>query len=144
MNKKTILMMCIIITSMLFGGPKTKFSDQQIAAFVPKYFARDHHAPNISRIRIYAEDGKKVFHLEIDVNRNRYEGQMDYTVSAMASLAQYAKIPFDTFIVIMHPSLRDLDSELIEANATCSINYFVRKKMNYDKWMKNCTKISPV
>ena len=144
MKTKILLILGFLMSTIVLGAPKTRFSDQQIAAFVPKYFARDHHAPNISRIRIYSEDGKKVFHLEIDVNRNRFEGQMDYTVSAMASLAQYAKIPFDTFIVVMHPSLRDLDAELVEANATCSINYFVRKKMDYDKWMKNCTKITPV
>ena len=37
---------------------KTKFSDRQVATMIPKYFARDHNAPKITRTRVYAEDGK--------------------------------------------------------------------------------------
>jgi len=29
------------------------------------------------------ENGKKVLHLNIEVNRNRYENQMEYALSAM-------------------------------------------------------------
>ena len=53
---------------------KTKFSDRQIATMIPKYFARDHNSPQITRTRVYAEDGKKVLHLNIEVNRNRFGG----------------------------------------------------------------------
>lgn len=143
MKKANWLLILFMIGTSLSGGSKAKFSDRQIAAFVPKYFARDHHSPNVTRTRIYSENGKKVFHLEIDVNRNRYEGQMEYTVGAMSSIAQYAKQPFDTFVVIMKPSVRGLESEALESNARCSINYFVRKKMKYDQWMKKCTTIEP-
>ena len=57
---------------------KPQFTDRQVAMMIPKYFARDHHSPPITRTRIYGENGKKVFHLEIKVNRNRFEGEMDY------------------------------------------------------------------
>jgi len=118
---------------------KTQFTDRQIAIMVPKYFSRDHHSPTITRTRVYAEEGKKVFHLEIEVNRNRYEGEIDYTLGAMASLCQYAKRPFDKFVVIMHQDGRNTDSEILEAKARCTIDYFINKRMKYDRWVKKCT-----
>ena len=115
----------IIISLMTVCTAKTEFTDRQIAMMIPKYFARDHHSPPITRTRIYGENGKKVFHLEIKVNRNRYEGEMDYTVSAMASVCQYAKRPFDK----------------LEAKARCTIDHFVNKRMEYERWLKKCTSI---
>jgi hypothetical protein len=142
--KNQIILFLFFWVSSLMGGAKVKFTDQQIASMVPKVFVRDHNAPKITRIRIYAENGEKIFHLEIEVNRSRYEGQMDYTIAAMANLAQYAKKPFDKLKVILHPMRRGVDSELVEANAKCSINYFIRKKMNYDRWIKYCLTITPI
>ena len=49
---------------------KTKFTDRQVAMMIPKYFARDHNAPKITRTRVYGENGKKILHLNIEVNRN--------------------------------------------------------------------------
>ena len=74
---------------------KTKFTDRQVAMMIPKYFARDHNAPKITRTRVYGEDGRKVLHLNIEVNRNRYKNQMEYALSAMASVSQYAARPLD-------------------------------------------------
>ena len=56
---------------------KTKFTDRQVATMIPKYFARDHNAPKITRTRVYGENGKKVLHLNIEVNRNAYGRQID-------------------------------------------------------------------
>ena len=134
----------IILTYMTICFSKTEFTDRQIAMMIPKYFARDHHSPPITRTRIYGENGKKVFHLEIKVNRNRYEGEMDYTVSAMASVCLYAKRPFDKFVVIMHPDGRNIESEMLEAKARCSIDHFVNKRMKYDRWLKNCTNTTKI
>ena len=120
---------------------KTQFTDRQIAIMVPKYFARDHHSPKITRTRVYAENGKKVLHLEIKVNRNRFEGEIDYTLGAMASLCQYANRPFDKFVVIIHPEGRNVKAEILEAKARCTIDYFVNKKVKYDRWVKKCTEI---
>ena len=41
---------------------KTKFTDRQVAMMIPKYFARDHNSPKITRTRVYGENGKKVLH----------------------------------------------------------------------------------
>ena len=134
----------IIISLMTICTAKTEFTDRQIAMMIPKYFARDHHSPPITRTRIYGENGKKVFHLEIKVNRNRYEGEMDYTVSAMASVCQYAKRPFDKFVVIMHPDGRNMETEKLEAKARCTIDHFVNKRMEYERWLKKCTSIKKI
>lgn len=102
---------------------------------IPRYFSRDHYAPPLTRTRIYAEDGKKVLHLEIQVNRSRYEGQMEYALSAMASVGNYAKRPFDKFVLIMEPDNRNSDTELVEAKAKCTIDHFVFKRVKYDRWI---------
>ena len=86
---------------------KTKFTDRQVAMMIPKYFARDHNAPKITRTRVYGENGKKVLHLNIEVYRNRYENQMEYALSAMASVCQHAARPFDTFVLNMEQNLTD-------------------------------------
>ena len=104
---------------------KAKFSDRQVATMIPKYFARDHNSPQITRTRVYAEDGKKVLHLDIEVNRNRFENQMEYALSAMASVARYALRPFDKFVLIMVPNSRQFDIEKVDAKAKCTIDYFV-------------------
>ncbi len=129
----------IIITFMTICVAKPQFTDRQVAMMIPKYFARDHHSPPITRTRIYGENGKKVFHLEIKVNRNRFEGEMEYTVAAMASICQYAKRPFDKFVVIMHPDGRNMEPEMLEAKVRCSIDHFVNKRMEYQRWLKKCT-----
>ena len=134
----------IIITFMTICVAKPQFTDRQVAMMIPKYFARDHHSPPITRTRIYGENGKKVFHLEIKVNRNRFEGEMDYTVAAMASICQYAKRPFDKFVVIMHPDGRNMEPEMLEAKARCSIDHFVNKRMGYNRWLKKCTTLTKI
>ncbi len=123
---------------------KTKFSDQQVATMIPKYFARDHNAPQITRTRIYAEDGKKVLHLNIEVNRNRFENQMEYALSAMASVARYASRPFDKFVLIMEPNCRQFETEIIHAKAQCTIDYFIFKRVKNNRWSKQCVKIEKI
>ena len=123
---------------------KTKFSDRQVATMIPKYFAKDHNAPQITRTRVYAEDGKKVLHLNIEVNRNRFENQMEYAFSAMASVARYASRPFDKFVLIMEPNSRQFDTEKVDAKAKCTIDYFVFKRVKNDRWSKKCIKIEKI
>ena len=121
---------------------KTKFTDQQVASMIPRYFARDHNSPPLNRVRIYGENGKKVFHLEISINRTRYEGQIEYVLGAMASVCRYANRPFDKFIIITEPNNRQQDSEIIEAKARCTIDYFVFNRVKADRWKKDCISIS--
>ena len=123
---------------------KPKFSDRDVATMIPKYFARDHDAPLITRTRVYAEGCKKVLHLNIDVNRNRFENQMEYALSAMASISQYALRPFDTFVLIMEPNSRQFEAERIEAKAKCTIDYFVFKRVKKDRWSKKCINIEEI
>ena len=123
---------------------KTKFSDRQVATMIPKYFARDHNAPQITRTRVYAENGDKVLHLNIEVNRNRFENQMEYALSAMASVARYASRPFDKFVLIMEPNSRQFETEKVDAKAKCTIDYFIFKRVKNDRWSKKCIKIEKI
>ena len=142
-----IIKLYIIITTTFIPVlimAKASFTDRQVAGMVPKYFARDHYSPELTRTRIYGENGKKVFHLEIKVNRNRFQGEMDYTVGAMASICQYAKRPFDKFVIIMHTDNRNASTEMVEAKAGCTINHFVHKKIDYKRWLRTCAIIEEI
>ena len=134
----------ILLQSPTIIEARPKFSDRQVAIMIPKYFARDHNAPLITRTRVYAEGGKKILHLNIDVNRNRFENQMEYALSAMASISQYASRPFDTFVLIMEPNSRQFDTEKIEAKAKCTIDYFVFKRVKNNRWSKKCISIERI
>ena len=127
-----------------FCEAKVKFSDRQVAMMIPKYFSRDHNSPKITRTRVYGENGKKVLHLNIEVNRNRFENQMEYALSAMASVSQYAERPFDKFTLIMEPNSRQFDIEKVEAQAKCTINYFVFKRVKAQRWLKECISIQKI
>jgi|TARA_Y100000294_G_scaffold106533_1_gene98944 hypothetical protein len=139
-----IFAICIMLQSPTIIEAKPKFSDRQVAIMIPKYFARDHNAPLITRTRVYAEAGKKILHLNIDVNRNRFENQMEYALSAMASISQYASRPFDTFVLIMEPNSRQFETERIEAKAKCTIDYFVFERVKKDKWSEKCISIEKI
>jgi hypothetical protein len=139
-----IFTICIMLHSPTIIEARPKFSDRQVAIMIPKYFAREHNAPLITRTRVYAEDGKKVLHLNIEVNRNRFENQMEYALSAMASVSQYAARPFDTFVLVMEPNSRNFDTEIVEAKAKCTIDYFVFKRVKNNRWSKKCISIERI
>tara|TARA_Y100000031_G_scaffold42354_1_gene48610 strand:+ start:264 stop:701 length:438 start_codon:yes stop_codon:yes gene_type:complete len=139
-----IFAICIMLYSPTIIEARPKFSDRQVAIMIPKYFAREHNAPLITRTRVYAEDGKKVLHLNIEVNRNRFENQMEYALSAMASVSQYAARPFDTFVLVMEPNSRNFDTEIVEAKAKCTIDYFVFKRVKNNRWSKKCISIERI
>ena len=145
MNFKNITLY-IMIAACIFNisEAKVKFSDRQVAMMIPKYFARDHNSPKITRTRVYGENGKKVLHLNIQVNRNRFENQMEYALSSMASVSQYAERPFDKFILIMEPNSRQFSIEKVEAEARCTINYFVFKRVKSQRWSKECISIEKI
>ncbi len=141
---KIFFILAILLQLQSVLNAKTKFSDRQVATMIPKYFARDHNSPQITRTRVYAEDGKKVLHLDIEVNRNRFENQMEYALSAMASVARYALRPFDKFVLVMVPNSRQFDIEKVDAKAKCTIDYFVFKRLKNDRWSKQCIKIEKI
>lgn len=133
-----ILFICVSIQG------KTKFTDRQVVKIIPKYFARDYNAPKITRTRVYGENGKKILHLDIEVNRNRYENQMEYALSAMASVSQYAERPFDYFVLTMEHNSRQIKNEKIEAKAKCTIDHFVFKRVKNDRWVNKCLKVEEI
>ncbi|MBL51001.1 MAG: hypothetical protein CMG57_03490 [Candidatus Marinimicrobia bacterium] len=134
------IFLLVLISGICFA--KTKFTDRQIASMVPKYFARDHYSPTLNRTKIYGEGGKKIILLEIQVNRNRYDGQMEYALSAMASICSYAKKPFDTFVLVMQSDNPHLETEQVDAKAKCTIDYFVFKRVKHERWIEKCISLS--
>ena len=136
-----------IIFVFLFCIPvhgNNKFTDRQVAMMIPKYFARDHNAPKITRTRVYGKEGKKILDLNIEVNRNRYENQMGYAFSAMASVSQYVARPFDTFVLIMEQGSRQISDEKVEAKAKCTIDHFIFKRVKKDRWVNKYVNIREI
>ena len=131
-----------ITLSNLYPASKKHFTDKQIANMIPNYFYREHNSPNIKRIRVYGKDNEKYLHMEIDVNRNRYQGEADFTLYAMADITQYAKIPFDKFVIIMYPAIKSEEPEMIKADARCTIDYLINKSKTKKRWSKTCIKLS--
>jgi len=131
-----------ILMSDLYPASKKHFTDQQIANMIPNYFYREHNSPNIKRIRVYGKDNEKYLHMEIDVNRNRYQGEADFTLYAMADITQYAKIPFDKFVIIMYPAIKSEEPEMIKADARCTIDYLINKSKTKKRWSETCIKTS--
>ena len=141
---KLFLYLFVLLYSLDICDAKPKFTDKQVAAMIPKYFARDHNSPKINRTRIYGEDGEKILHLNIAVNRNRYENQMEYALSAMASVCQYAARPFDKFVLIMEPNTRQFNIERVDAKAKCTIDYFIFKRVKNNRWSDKCVSVKDV
>ena len=131
-----------ITISYLYPASKKHFTDQQIAKMIPNYFYREHNSPNVKRIRIYGKDNDKYLHMEIDINRNRYQGEVDFTLYAMANITQYAKIPFDKFVIIMYPAIKSKEPEMLKADARCTIDYLIHKSKTKKRWSETCLKIS--
>ena len=104
----------------------------------------DYNSPKITRTRIYGEKGKKILGLNIEVDRNRYENQMEYLLAAIASISQYAARPFDTFVLIMEQSSRQVNDEKVVAKARCTIDYFIFKRVQSDRWVNKCLDIEEI
>ena len=130
------------ILTNLYPASKKHFTDKQIANMIPNYFYREHNSPHIKRIRVYGKDNEKYLHMEIDVNRNRYHGEADFTLYAMADITQYAKIPFDKFVIIMYPAIKSEEPEMIKADAECTIDYLINKSKTKKRWSETCIKTS--
>ena len=48
---KLFFVLTILLQLQTVLNGKTKFSDRQVATMMPKYFARDHNAPQITKTR---------------------------------------------------------------------------------------------
>ena len=128
----------IIMASLTLIVAKPKFSDQQIAAMTPQYFKRNHSAPKLTGLKIYTDNGQRVYQVEIDVSRNRSNDDLSFAVSALANMGQYAKKPFKKYVVVMRSDVRGRTVDICEANSRCTADYMIRKQVTYDHWYKKC------
>ena len=128
----------IIIASLTLIVAKPKFSDQQIAAMTPQYFKRNHSAPKLTGLKIYTDNGQRVYQVEINVSRNRSNDDLSFAVSALANMGQYAKKPFKKYVVVMRSDVRGRTVDICEANSRCTADYMIRKQVTYDHWYKKC------
>ena len=60
----------------------------------------------------------------------------------MAYIAQYAKIPFDQFVITMYPAVKSKEPEMLKADAKCTIDYLIHKSKTEKRWSKTCFTIS--
>ena len=132
------LLITLMFTSSNFLLAKPKFTDQQIAAMTPQYFKRNHSAPKLTGLKIYTDNGQRIYQVEIQVTRNRSNDDLSFAVSALANMGQYAKKPFKKYVVIMHSDMRGKNSDICEANSRCTADYMIRKQVTYDHWYKKC------
>ena len=86
---KNIITCILSLVAILHAKPK--FSDQQIAAMTPQYFKRNHSAPKLTGLKIYTDNGQRIYQVEIQVTRNRSNDDLSFAVSALANMGQYAK-----------------------------------------------------
>ena len=128
----------IIMASLTLIVAKPKFSDQQIAAMTPQYFKRNHSAPKLIGLKIYTDNGQRVYQVEINVSRNRSNDDLSFAVSALANMGQYAKKPFKKYVVVMRSDVRGRTVDICEANSRCTADYIIRKQVTYDHWYKKC------
>ena len=133
---KNIITCILSLVAILLAKPK--FSDQQIAAMTPQYFKRNHSAPKLTGLKIYTDNGQRIYQVEIQVTRNRSNDDLSFAVSALANMGQYAKKPFKKYVVIMHSDMRGKNSDICEANSRCTTDYMIRKQVTYDHWYKKC------
>ena len=100
------LLIVLMFTTSNFLFAKPKFTDQQIAAMTPQYFKRNHSAPKLTGLKIYTENGDRIYYIEISANRNRSSEDLSFAVSALANMGQYAKKPFKKYVVVLNYDLR--------------------------------------
>ena len=66
---KQLITILLLFTSFMVAKPK--FTDKQIAAMTPQYFSRNHSAPKLVGLKIYTDNGQRIYHVEIKADRNR-------------------------------------------------------------------------
>ena len=133
---KYVITIIMAFVTLVHGKPK--FSDQQIATMTPQYFKRNHSAPKLTGLKIYTDNGQRVYQVEIRVSRNRSNDDLSFAVSALANMGQYAKKPFKKYVVVMHSDVRGKTVDVCEANSRCTADYMIRKQVTYDHWYKKC------
>jgi len=126
----------ILLPLLMFAKPK--FNDAQLKAMTPRYFQRNHSAPELVGVSIYKTREGRVFQVEIKMARNRSNEDLEFAYSALTNMGQYAKKRFNKFIVVLHSGVRDNPPQVCIGKAKCSIDCFIHQKVSYEKWYNDC------
>tara|TARA_B100000579_G_C22816208_1_gene847976 strand:- start:712 stop:1164 length:453 start_codon:yes stop_codon:yes gene_type:complete len=118
----------IILTKPIYG-------DDQLSLLLKNHFNNNLGSPELLGIHIYNDKKGKVLQADIEITAN--ENHIIMTMNAMSQIGQYSKTPFHKFIIIEHYPKEKIPTGY-ESDADCAINYFVRKKITKNIWMKNC------
>jgi hypothetical protein len=117
---------------------KPQFSDAQLQAMIPHYFARDHTAPHLLAVNIYRTRQGRVFRVDIQADRNRTGEGLKFAFAALATLGQYAREPLREFIVVVHGDVRGELPVISIAPAECTLAHYVRHRTRYQTWYREC------
>ncbi len=127
--KITLLLLPIIISA------KPIYGDEQLELLLRNHCENTFGFPELLGIHIYNDKKGKVLQVDIEIKANN--NHIIMTLDAMSQIGQYSKTPFHKFIVFEHYPEKKIPIGY-ESNADCAINYFVRKKIPKNTWMKNC------
>ena len=129
---------CIILILPVFLIGKPLFKDSQLLAMTPNYFSRDHSSPTLLGANIYKTNKGRVFRLDIQADRNRFDEDLIFAFSALSNMGQYAKRPFKKYIVIIHSTQRKQPPQIAVGKVRCSFDCFIRQHTTYREWKSNC------
>ena len=114
---------------------KPIYGDEQLESLLKNHCENIFDFPELLGIHIYNDKKGRVLQVDIEVTKNN--NHIIMTMDAISQIGQYSKTPFHKFIIIEHYPQGDIPTGY-ESNADCAINYFVRKKIPKNIWMKDC------
>nr|MCS5647394.1 hypothetical protein [Candidatus Neomarinimicrobiota bacterium] len=112
--------------------------DSQLLAMTPNYFSRDHSSPTLLGANIYKTNKGRVFRLDIQADRNRFDEDLIFSFSALSNMGQYAKRPFKKYIVVIHSTQKKQPPKIAVGKVRCSFDCFIRQHTTYQEWKSNC------
>ena len=128
-----------IITFFMFTSiimSKPLYGDKQIYSMLKNHCEMINGFPNLLDIHIYSNKEGRVLQLDIegDINNKNY---VFMGMEAMSLIGQYSKTPFHKFILIEHYPEPKIPLGF-ESDSNCAINYFVKKEIPENRWVKDC------
>ena len=127
-----LLLPVIILAKPIYG-------DEQLELLLKNHCKNTFGFPELLGIHIYNDKKGRVLQLDIEVTKSN--NHIIMTMDAMSQIGQYSKTSFHKFIIIEHYPGNKIPTGY-ESNADCAINYFVRKKIPKNAWMKDCLRSS--
>ena len=126
----------LILPFFLLGKPQ--FKDAQLIVMTPNYFSRDHSSPILLGTNIYQSGRGRVFRVDIQADRSRFDEDLIYAFTALANMGQYALRPFKQYIVVLHSTQRNRPPKIAVGKARCSFDCFIRNFNTYREWKSDC------